>query len=107
MGLGGPTATAFQSMPVAKNEANLVNIPPRGASDANKRLTNPSPLSQPMDMRPQSPSFKDSVLPAPAPKATEASLPLPNITTTGLPESPAAQQLAALNKKDGKNEGNY
>jgi len=56
-------------------------------------------------MRPQSPSVKDSMQPSPQPKATEASLPSPNLTTIAFPESSAAQQLAALNKKEGKKEG--
>ena len=109
MGDVSPTATALHSTPVMKHEAKLVNIPPRGASDPSKRLTTPSPLSKPTDMRPQSPSVKDSMPSSPQPKPTEASMLSPNANTTsttaGLTESPAAQQLAALNKKEGKKEG--
>jgi len=105
--LGAPArpATTFHGTPISKNEAKLVNIPPRGASDPSKRLPTPSPLSKPVDMRPQSPSLKDSMPPSSQPKVTEAPLPSPNDTTAGSPESPAAQQLAALNKKEGKKEG--
>lgn len=105
LGVVAPSATTIHSTPILKNEAKLVNIPPRGASDQSKRLPTPSPLSKPMDMRPQSPSFKDSVPPSPQPKGIEAPLASPHVTTAGQPDSPAAQQLAALNKKEGKKEG--
>ncbi len=90
--------TAQQATSVAKNDANIVSVPPRGSSDANKRLTNPSPLSKPMSMSPVLPSAKE--VPSPAPAASPA-----NAAHPAIPESPAAQQLAALSKKDGKKEG--
>lgn len=88
-----------QATPVLKNEAKLVNIPPRGSSEASRRLANPSPLSKPMTMSPENTKSKNSFVdskpidPSPAP------------VNNGIPESPAAQQLAALNKKDAKKEG--
>ena len=105
--MGGvtPTATALQSTPVSKNEAKIINIPPRGTSDASKRLTSPSPLSTPMDVRLQSQPLKDPLPSFPQPRVTEASLLTATNVTDGVPESPAAQQLAALNKKEGKKEG--
>ena len=94
----------MQATTVVKHEAKLVNIPPRGSSDANKRLTNPSPLSRPTPMSPESPSSKNAFAaaiqqkpsPAPGPSQTPAS---------STSESPAAQHLTALNKKEGKKEG--
>jgi hypothetical protein len=83
----------------------MVSIPARGSSEASKRLTNPSPLSRPMAMSPDMTNTKDSVA------APEQSRPLAPAMTqgppgpVGIPESPAAQHLAALNKKDGKKEG--
>ncbi|KAI4281358.1 MAG: hypothetical protein L6R38_003753 [Xanthoria sp. 2 TBL-2021] len=101
-GLGN--ASALQATPATKHEAKLVNIPPRGSSDASKRLTNPSPLSRPMTMNPENGSTKDSFAAAIQQKPST-----PNVSTlTPSPaaqESPAAQQLAALSKKDGKKEG--
>lgn len=89
-----------QATPIAKNEAKLVNIPPRGSSDSSKRLTNPSPLSKPMAMSPENTPSRDSFA---TPKPSAPSLePLPPV---GIPDSPAAQQLAALSKKDVKKEG--
>lgn len=105
MGVATPSAVAFHSTPMSKNDAKLVNIPPRGASDPNKRLTTLSPLSKPMDTRPQSPSFQEPMPPSPMLKATDAPLSLSNTTAAGVAESPAAQQLSALNKKEGKKEG--
>lgn len=97
-----PPSPVSQATPVLKNEARLVNIPPRGSSEASRRLVNPSPLSKPLTMSPENTISKDSFVdskpidPLPAPVIT------PNI---GAPESPAAQQLAALNKKDAKKDG--
>jgi len=66
-------------------------------------MTNPSPLSQPVAMSPQSASTKNGFANAIQQK------PVPPIHTPSLqataPESPAAQSLAGLNKKDGKKEG--
>ncbi|KAL8925359.1 MAG: hypothetical protein Q9172_002239 [Xanthocarpia lactea] len=101
-GLG--TTSTLQATPATKHEAKLVNIPPRGSSDASKRLTNPSPLSRPMTMNPESASTKDSFAAAiqqkPSNPHTSTLTPSP-----AAQESPAAQQLAALNKKDGKKDG--
>lgn len=106
----GPAATiispaALQATPIAKNEAKLVNIPPRGSSDANKRLTNPSPLSKPLAMSPANSTPKDSFTAFHSEVQTITPHTISNPTHTGIPESPAAQHLAALNKKDGKKEG--
>ncbi|KAL8805968.1 MAG: hypothetical protein Q9182_001625 [Xanthomendoza sp. 2 TL-2023] len=97
-------APALHATSVTKHEAKLVNIPPRGSSDASKRLTNPSPLSRPLTMSPESASTKDSFAAAiqQKPTAPQSSTLTPSPATQG---SPAAQQLAALNKKDGKKEG--
>ncbi|KAL8728630.1 MAG: hypothetical protein Q9166_005284 [cf. Caloplaca sp. 2 TL-2023] len=103
-GLGN--SSSLQATPVAKHEAKLVNIPPRGSSDASKRLTNPSPLSRPITMSPESASTKDSFAAAiqQKPTAPQSSTLTPS---PAAPDSSAAQQLAALNKKDGdgKKEG--
>ncbi|KAL8802433.1 MAG: hypothetical protein Q9200_006582 [Gallowayella weberi] len=97
-------APALHATSVTKHEAKLINIPPRGSSDASKRLTNPSPLSRPMTMSPESASTKDSFAAAiqQKPTAPQPSTLTPSPATQ---DSPAAQQLAALNKKDGKKEG--
>ena len=79
-----------QATVAVKNEVKAVNIPARGSSEANKRLANPSPLSQPMPMSPEKPTSPDKT---------------GSLVNAAIPESPAAQQLAALNKKDGKKEG--
>jgi hypothetical protein len=100
-----PTANvpAQQATTFGRNEAKIVNIPPRGSSDANKRMTNPSPLSQPMAMSPQSASTKNGFANAIQQKpAAPVHTPSPQANA---PESPAAQSLAGLNKKDGKKEG--
>ena len=80
----------------------LVNVPPRGSSDANKRLTNPSPLSRPMavEQPPKQKPFGDSK----QAKAPQPQNPPPP-TITAQTESPAAQHLAALNKKETKKDG--
>ncbi|KAL8690385.1 MAG: hypothetical protein Q9224_004418 [Gallowayella concinna] len=95
---------ALHATSVTKHEAKLVNIPPRGSSDASKRLTNPSPLSRPITMSPESASTKDSFAAAiqQKPIVSQTSTLAPSPATQ---DSPAAQQLAALNKKDGKKEG--
>lgn len=97
--------TAQEATPIARNEAKVVTIPARTSSEANKRLTNPSPLSKPMATSPEVPSsdhmFADSEPLKPvAPIVAQTST-----TPTGIPQSAAAQHLAALNKKDGKKEG--
>ena len=97
--------TVLQGTPIAKHEAKLVNIPPRGSSDATKRITNPSPLSKPMASRlgpssTQAPSTNQQ-----QPKSSEPPPTATTAPTARLPESPAAQHLAALTKKEGKKEG--
>ena len=66
-------------------------------------MTNPSPLSQPMPMSPQSPATKDGFA------AAIQQRPMTPVHTPSLqaapPESPAAQSLAGLNKKEGKKDG--
>ncbi|CAL8574414.1 bud neck involved protein [Xanthoria parietina] len=101
---GLSNAAALQATPATKHEAKLVNIPPRGSSDASKRVTNPSPLSRPMTMNPENLPTKDSFAAAvqQKPSAPHASTLTPSPAAQ---ESPAAQQLAALSKKDGKKEG--
>lgn len=92
-----------QATTFGRNEARIVNIPPRGSSEANKRMTNPSPLSQPMAMSPQSASTKNGFANA-IQQNPAAPLHTPSLQAN-VPESPAAQSLAGLNKKDGKKEG--
>ncbi len=58
-----------------------------------------------MFSQPPSLSLKNSFAPPNQLEAPEPLVPTANITTNSIPESPAAQQLAALNKKDGKKEG--
>ncbi|KAL8664261.1 MAG: hypothetical protein Q9202_003211 [Teloschistes flavicans] len=95
---------ALQATTVVKHEAKLVNIPPRGSSDANKRITNPSPLSRPIAMSPEKASTKDAFAAAIQQKPPPAQNPSLSIRPD-TPESPAAQHLSALNKKEGKKEG--
>jgi hypothetical protein len=103
--LSSSVANAFPDQTSARHDLpKLVNIPPRASStDAAKRIANPSPLSKPMTMNPESSASKDSfastvnaALQQP-PKPTYAQV--ANGANTG---SPAAQQLAALNEKEGK-----
>ena len=82
-------------------QAKIVQIPPRSSSDANKRLTNPSPLSQPISPEPT--SNRDAFTAA-VQQRPNASAPSPGAQSSG-PGSAAAQSLAGLNKKDGKKEG--
>ena len=94
----------LHGVPITKHEVKLVNVPARGSSDANKRLTAPSPLSKPMAVgvdRPQSqkPFTNSKQGKAPQPQAP------PPATSTPQSDSPAAQQLAALNKKEAKKDG--
>ncbi|KAL9053011.1 MAG: hypothetical protein Q9206_004095, partial [Seirophora lacunosa] len=98
------TGPALQATSAIKHEPQLINIPPRGSSDANKRLTTPSPLSRPIAMSPETPSTKDAFAAViqQKPSAPHATSTTPNPSN---PSSPAAQQLAALNKKEGKKDG--
>ncbi|KAI4126640.1 MAG: hypothetical protein LQ347_004901 [Umbilicaria vellea] len=97
--------TAWKGTPVAKHEAKLVTIPPRASSDAHKRLTNPSPLSRPMAMSPDSPSSRDSFAHQNLSRTPDPLTPANNAVNVTIPESPAAQHLAALNRKESKKEG--
>ena len=97
--------TAQEATPIARNEAKVMTIPIRGSSEASKRLTSPSPLSKPIAMSPEGSSSKQ---PFDAPEPPKPATPIvaqTNTTPTGIPQSAAAQHLAALNKKDGKKEG--
>lgn len=100
--------TVLHGTPIAKHEAKLVNIPPRGSSDTIKRITNPSPLSKPMAATLASPPLKNVASPQQPPKSNQPQSTASIASTTSIaniPESPAAQHLAALNKKEGKKEG--
>lgn len=85
-----------------KNESSkALNIPPRASSsDVSRRLNNPSPLSKPMTMSPETPVSKDSFA-----SAVNAALHTPERPAGGSgtkTESLAVQQLAALNEKESK-----
>ena len=84
-------------------EAKPVSIPPRGSSDATKRIINPSPLSKPAATREDGPknpnegkSWAQVAAKAPAPTPAPTSTP----TSSKPPPSTAAQSLAALNERD-------
>lgn len=99
------TNTLAEHTSIKHDVPRLVNIPPRASStDAAKRVANPSPLSKPVTMSPDSPSSKDSLA-----SAVNAALQEPAKLTYAQAagaktntSSPAAQQLAALNDKEGK-----
>ena len=88
-----------QATPVI-GQAKIVNIPPRGSSDANKRLNNPSPLSQPVN--PEATSNRNAFTAAVQQRPTIPSP--PSVAQNSGVGSAAAQSLAGLNKKDGKKE---
>ncbi|TAQ86090.1 hypothetical protein B7494_g5585 [Chlorociboria aeruginascens] len=98
------TNLAAEATSLRHDLPKLVNIPPRASSsDAAKRINNPSPLSKPMTMSPESPASKDSFA-----SAVNAALQSPSkptyaqVANGASPISPAAQQLAALNEKESK-----
>ena len=97
--------TAQEATPIARNEAKVVTIPARGSSEANKRLTSPSPLSKPIAMGPEGPSSKPTLEPSEPLKPAAPIVAQSSTAPTGIPQSAAAQHLAALNKKEGKKEG--
>lgn len=98
-----PAPTVVQGTSIPKHEAKLVNIPPRGSSDAAKRIANPSPLSKPISLSSEQPASQSSFAKLVQSKNTESEQ---QISQNSKPtDSPAAQQLAALSKKDGKKEG--
>ncbi|KAI1427039.1 hypothetical protein F5Y12DRAFT_783601 [Xylaria sp. FL1777] len=95
---GSPASTSSPSgekVP-AHDQPKVVNIPPRGSStDVGKRVLSPSPLSNPVNMASGSSANKGA--------ATTSSSPTKPPTSSGLKaESPAAQQLAAINEKGAK-----
>ncbi|ERF72523.1 hypothetical protein EPUS_02804 [Endocarpon pusillum Z07020] len=85
---GVAVAGPMHAHSISKQDVKLVNVPPR--SDASKRLTNPSPLSRP------STTNDASSQPTPAPQESQNL----GLSQSAQPkqESPAAQQLAAINK---------
>ncbi|QSZ34942.1 hypothetical protein DSL72_007804 [Monilinia vaccinii-corymbosi] len=93
---------------VSKNDQpRLVNIPVRASSaDAAKRLSSPSPLSNPVTMGTESSaskskdSFASAVNAALQPAQSKPTF--AQAGTSSNATSPAAQHLAALNEKDGK-----
>lgn len=97
------TNSLAEKTPIRSDVPRLVNIPPRASStDAAKRIANPSPLSKPMTMSPESPASKDSFASA-VNAALQTSKPTYAQVASGAnSESPAAKQLAALNEKEGK-----
>ncbi|MCJ1402973.1 bud neck involved protein [Xylographa trunciseda] len=105
VGVAPSNPTVMHGTAIAKHEAKLVNIPPRGSSDANKRIATPSPLSRPMAFDHGSSASKTAPSAQQPPRALQPQ-PTPQTNATAIiPESPAAQHLAALNKKEGKKEG--
>jgi len=82
----------------------LVNIPPRASStDASKRIANPSPLSKPVTMSPESKASKDAFASTVNAALQPTSKPSYAQVAQGTHmESPAAKQLAALNDKENK-----
>ncbi|KAI2626559.1 hypothetical protein GGR54DRAFT_476515 [Hypoxylon sp. NC1633] len=99
---GSPASTS--STPGDKksghDQPKPVSIPPRGSStDVGKRTINPSPLSKPATMGPESLS-DDSATPTnvPEPTSTKPSIPSPSM----MADSPAAKQLAAINERGGR-----
>ncbi|ESZ97672.1 hypothetical protein SBOR_1954 [Sclerotinia borealis F-4128] len=93
---------------ISKNDQpRLVNIPVRGSStDAAKRLSSPSPLSKPVTMGTESSASKSKDSFASAVNAAlqpaQPKSPYAQAATSPNATSPAAQQLAALNEKEGK-----
>ncbi|KAH7361000.1 hypothetical protein BKA65DRAFT_547700 [Rhexocercosporidium sp. MPI-PUGE-AT-0058] len=99
-----PAANTITDHTTAKQDVpRLVNIPPRASStDAAKRIANPSPLSKPMTMSPESSVSKDSFASAVQAALQQQPAKPTYAQAAGGSASPAAQQLAALNDKEGK-----
>ena len=95
----------LHGVPITKHEVKLVNVPARGSSDANKRLTAPSPLSKPMAVGVEQPQHQKPSANSRQGKAPQPQTPPPPTTSAPQSDSPAAQQLAALNKKETKKDG--
>jgi len=80
-------------MQVSKQEAKLVNVPPR-AVDTNKRANTPSPLSRPTNMANENSTATPTV---PTTSASAPTVQQPPVTP-----SAAALQLTAVTQKDAK-----
>ncbi|KAI9838096.1 MAG: hypothetical protein M1819_006252 [Sarea resinae] len=96
------SATTSSQTASTSQDIKTVNVPARGSSDPNKRLAHPSPLSKPVPMSPEATSFKESFATPQPSKPTEPTPAVTQTTQAGVPESPAAQRLAALNEKEAK-----
>ncbi|KAK3074233.1 bud neck involved protein, partial [Teratosphaeriaceae sp. CCFEE 6253] len=81
-----------QDTPTSSTAQKAVTVPPRGSSDANKRLAGPSPLSKPPVDEQHSPA-KPRTYASVAQAAVAGPSPTPGSST-------AAAQLAALSDKD-------
>lgn len=111
----GQSSNILQGTTITKNEAKLVNIPPRASSEASKRMNNPSPLSNPVAHGLDSPVSHNSFVKLVQSKGSneqqqqqqQQPQPQPQQPAVAPPkasESPAAQHLAALSKKESKKE---
>lgn len=92
-------------VPARNDLPRLINIPARASStDAAKRIANPSPLSKPVTMNSESTASKDSFASAVNAALQQPSKPANSPSADGkkVGNSPAAQQLAALNDKEAK-----
>ena len=99
-------AAQQQNHPITQNQVKLVNIPPRGSSDANKRIANPSPLSKPVAMSPDPARTNEAPFAAVVQGKITPSEDTPaDAPVAGVSDSPAAQHLAAVSKKDEKKQG--
>jgi len=88
-----PAVDTYRPQETAKPESpKAVTVPPRGSSDASKRLATPSPLSKQTFDSEQSPSASTP----PQNPRTYAAVAQAAVTTP----SPAAAQLAAVSDKD-------
>jgi hypothetical protein len=99
------SSAAVEEATSKHDQLQLVNIPPRGSSDAAKRIANPSPLSKPLTMSSESapPVSKDSFASTvSAAFNTPAKASYAQVAAGARPESPAAKQLAAINDKGDK-----
>ncbi|KAI1176259.1 hypothetical protein F4777DRAFT_276310 [Nemania sp. FL0916] len=93
---GSPTSTSSLSGEkiAAHEQPKPANVPHRGSStDVGKRVLNPSPLSNPVNMASGSPSNKEGAVPASSPTKP------PTSSHGATADSPAAKQLAAINEK--------
>ncbi|KAL9116228.1 MAG: hypothetical protein Q9227_000599 [Pyrenula ochraceoflavens] len=89
-----------QAVPVSgKQEVKLVTVPPR-STEPSKRVTNPSPLSRPMPVSPDTPKFSRPKTPEKTPKVEKKEVPVTQAPASPEKTSPAVQQLAELSKKD-------